>query len=86
MTDFISQVKTLAEAWPAKLMATAAGVILSEVFQLHLHLILLFALLEFVDCFSKWLAQVTQQAQTKSLRQKQRTLFPGVMWFGLLAI
>ena len=56
MTDFISQVKTLTDAWPAKLLATAAGVIFSEVFQLHLHLLLLFAVLEFVDCVSKWLA------------------------------
>ena len=56
MNDYLTQLQTLAEAWPAKLAATAAGVILSEVFQLHLHILLLFAVLEFVDCFSKWLA------------------------------
>ena len=66
MTDFISQVKTLAEAWPAKLAATAAGVAFSEFFQFHLHLLLLFALLEFVDCFSKWLALLFLALLTKT--------------------
>lgn len=56
MTDFINQLKTLAEAWPAKIAATCLSIVLSELFQLHLHLFMLFALLEFIDCGTKWLS------------------------------
>lgn len=56
MSEFLNQLRTLAEAWPAKILATCISIVLSELFQLHLHLFLLFAMLEFVDCFTKWLA------------------------------
>lgn len=56
MNDYLTQLQTLAEAWPAKIAATCLGFIVSEMFQLHLHLFLLFTLLEFVDCLTKWLA------------------------------
>ena len=56
MSEIVNQLKTLTEAWPAKIAATFIGFIVSELFQLHLHLFLLFALLEFIDCGTKWLA------------------------------
>jgi phage-related holin len=52
----LSTLQNLVEAWPAKAVATLISLFVSEIFQLHLHLFLLFVLLEFIDCFTKWLA------------------------------
>lgn len=56
MNEFLGQLRTLAEAWPAKIAGTVIGFVLSEVFQLHFLLFILFAALEFIDCLTKWIS------------------------------
>lgn len=52
----LETLKHLFDEWPAKLLAACVGILFSELFQLHIHLLMLFALLEFVDCATKWMA------------------------------
>lgn len=74
MTEIISQLKSLAEAWPAKVAATVVNIVLGEVFQLHLHIFLVFALLEILDCFTKWLA-----LSCKRIKDKKPTAEPTLL-------
>ncbi len=48
--------KEMLEMWQGKIVLTASAVIATETFHLHAALIIGFALLEFLDCFSRWLA------------------------------
>lgn len=48
--------KELLSEWQGKAVLTVASVIATETFKLHALLFVGFGLLEFLDCFTKWLA------------------------------
>lgn len=54
--NFLDTLSNLAADFPKKIIATALGLLASEVLQLHLILIFMFGVLEFCDCFTRWIA------------------------------
>jgi len=54
--NFLDTLSNLAADFPKKIIATALGLLASEVLQLHLILIFMFGILEFCDCFTRWIA------------------------------
>lgn len=70
INSFCTTIKTMAEAWPAKMAGMLIGFVLSEMFQLHLLLFILFGALEFVDCLTKWLALAHEMLVDKDAAAK----------------